>query len=216
MEWTLEGTVRNALWICGGQWAGKTTVAGILVDRLGVTHYHYDFHAARGHEDRRVAAQVRRGEYHGETDWESVWIGPTPAEMAVTVLAGFPERFQWVLDDLRGIVSPRPVLVDGWGCRPELVAAVTDPARMVVMAPTDEWRLKQAARLPRAMAVGHQVSDPEMASRNRIERDRLLALDAVERAREWDIPVIEVDGTRPAEAIADEVANHFRPFLAAV
>jgi hypothetical protein len=208
--------VRNALWICGGQWAGKTTVAGILVDRLGVTHYHYDFHSARGHEDRRVAALARRGEYQGETDWESVWIGPTPAEMAASVLADFPERFQWVLDDLSGLVSPRPVLVDGWGCRPELVAAVTDPARMVVMVPTDEWRLKQASQLPRARALGHRVSDPELAGRNRIERDRLIALDAVERARELGIPVIEVDGTRPAEAIADEVAGHFRPFLEAV
>ncbi|MCO8270132.1 hypothetical protein M1L60_05940 [Actinoplanes sp. TRM 88003] len=213
MEWTPEGTVRNALWICGGQWAGKTTVAGILVDRLGVTHYHYDFHSARGHEDRRVAARARSGDYYGEPDWESVWIGPTPAEMAATVLADFPERFQWVLDDLSGLVSPRPILVDGWGCRPELVAAVTDPARMVVMVPTDEWRLRQAARLPRAMSLSHKVSDPELAAHNRIERDRLIALDAVARAHEYGIPVIEVDGTRPAELIADEVAEHFRPYL---
>ncbi|WP_250008013.1 hypothetical protein [Actinoplanes sp. M2I2] len=191
-------------------------MAGILVDRLGVTHYHYDFHAARGHEDRRIAARARRGEPYAETDWESVWIGPSPAEMAATVLAGFPERFRWVLDDLSGLVTSRPVVVDGWGCRPELVAAVTDPARMVVLVPTDEWRLRQAAQLPRAGSLGHRVSDPELAARNRIERDRLLARDAVERAREFGMPVIEVDGSRPAEVIADEVAAHFRPFLPAV
>ncbi|MBL7259009.1 hypothetical protein JKJ07_32320 [Actinoplanes sp. LDG1-01] len=133
--------------------------------------------------------------------------------MARDVIASFPERFEWVLDDLRGLVTPRPVLVDGWGCRPSLVAAVTDPARMIVLVPTDEWRLRQSRQLPRAARIGHQVSDPDLAARNRIERDRLIALDAVAQARALGIRVIEVDGTRPATAIADEVGEHFRAFL---
>jgi hypothetical protein len=57
------------------------------------------------------------------------------------------------------------------------------------------------------------VSDSELAQRNRIERDLLLALDAAERARELGVRVIEVDGTRPAEAIADEVEEHVGTFL---
>ena len=44
MRWTLDGTIRNALWIGGGQWAGKTTVAGLLTDRYGLVHYPYDYH----------------------------------------------------------------------------------------------------------------------------------------------------------------------------
>jgi hypothetical protein len=219
MQWTQDGTIRNSLWIGGGQWAGKTTVAGLLTDRHDLVHYHYDYHDARGHEDRRIAARVRRardGERFRdvlETDWEAVWIGATPAEMAAKVLAGFPERFGWVLDDLRGIVTPHPVLVDGWGLRPELVAAITDPARMVVLAPTEPWRRRQAATLPRARSIGHPVSDPELAARNRFERDRLIAEDAVRQAHRHGIRVIEVDGASPAEAIANEVADHFRPFL---
>jgi hypothetical protein len=275
MQWTHDGTIRNALWIGGGQWAGKTTVAGLLTDRHHLVHYHYDYHDARGHEDRRIAARVRRARSAEEaataaaarptgtastgtaptgtaptgtaptgtaptgtaptgtaptgtacpaldgekwrdvleTDWEAVWIGPTPAQLAESVLAGFPERFGWVLDDLRGIVTPHPVLVDGWGLRPELVAAITDPARMVVLAPTEPWRRRQAAALPRARRIGHQVSDPELAARNRFERDRLITEDAVREAHRHGIRVIEVNGTRTAEAIADDVADHFRPFL---
>jgi hypothetical protein len=298
MQWTPDGTLRNALWIGGGQWAGKTTVAGLLTDRFHLVHYHYDYHDARGHEDRRIAARLRHARKTAEapaasahtaktappaagahttktappaagaqttkaapppagahtakaappaagaqttktappaagahptgvatttigwlmrdvleTDWEAVWIGPSPAEMAERVLAGFPERFGWVLDDLRGIVTPHPVLVDGWGLRPELVAAITDPARMVVLAPTVQWRRHQAAELPRARYIGHPVSDPELAARNRFERDGLITEDAVREAHRHGIRVIEVDGTRPAEAIADEVADHFRPFL---
>ncbi|MCU7726166.1 hypothetical protein ODJ79_20765 [Actinoplanes sp. KI2] len=245
MQWTQDGTIRNALWIGGGQWAGKTTVAGLLTDRHHLVHYHYDYHDARGHEDRRVAARVRRARAAEEaatsgtaratesatttterpaqdgpkwrdvleTDWEAAWIGPTPAQMAESVLVGFPERFGWVLDDLRGIVTAHPVLVDGWGLRPELVAAITDPARMVVLAPTEPWRRRQATALPRARRIGHRVSDPELAARNRFERDRLITEDAVREARRHGIRVIEVDGTRTADAIADDVADHFRPFL---
>jgi hypothetical protein len=210
MQWTHDGTIRNALWLGGGQWAGKTTVAGLLTDRYDLVHYHFDFHAARGHDDRRVAAAARRGEPFHETDWEQVWIGPTPAEMAAKVLAGFPENFAWVLDDLRGIVTRHPVLADGWGLRPELVTAVADPSRMVVMVPTDEWRHHQARTLPRAARIGHDVSDQARATRARVERDRLIAEDAVRKAGERGVRVIEVDGTRPPDAIAAEIAEHFR------
>jgi hypothetical protein len=36
------GTLRGALWIGEGQWAGKSTVARILALRYGLTAYHYD------------------------------------------------------------------------------------------------------------------------------------------------------------------------------
>jgi hypothetical protein len=160
-----------------------------------------------------VAARLRRGEDPADPDWEAVWIGSTPAEMAARILAGFPERFAWTLDDLRGVQTPRPVVADGWGLRPELVAEVTpDLRRMVVLVPTAEWRLHQAAALPRS-AGGHRLSDPALVLRNRIERDRLVAEDAVRRARDLGILVIHVDGSRPADAIADDVAAHFAPFL---
>jgi len=214
MIWTHDGTIRSALWIGGGQWAGKTTVAGLLTDRYGLIHYHYDQFDIRVHEDRRVAARARRGEPTAPPDWEAYWIASSPRETAERTLAGFAESFPWVLDVLRGLVAPRPVLLDGWGLRPELVAAATgDVRRMVVIVPTDGWRLRQAATLPRAGAVSARVSDPALAQRNRLERDRLIAADAVRKAHEHGIPVIEVDGARPPESIADEVADRFRPFL---
>ncbi|WP_433293450.1 hypothetical protein ACQP2F_30650 [Actinoplanes sp. CA-030573] len=216
MRWTIDGTIGRALWIGGGQWAGKTTVAGLLTDRFGLIHYHYDFHDSRGHEDRRLASRVRRGDCAPgdiEPDGEAAWIGRSPAEMADQALRGFPERFEWVLDDLRGIVTPHTVIADGWGLRPELVARVTDPRRMVVLVPTDEWRRHQARTLPRARRVGQRVSDPERANRTRIERDRLIAADVVLKAEAEGVRIIEVDGVLPADEIAGLVADYFAPFL---
>lgn len=205
--WTPDATIRAAYWIGGGQWAGKTTVAALLADRHGLIHYHCDYHDARGHEDRRVAARLRRGE--PPPDWTAYWTELAPREMAARTLAGFAEQFPWVLDDLRALSSPHPVVADGWSLRPELVAASADPARMVVLAPTAQWQRRQAALLPRAAAFGERFPDPAGARQRRLERDRLVAQDAADRARALGIHVIDVDGARDAESIADEVAGRF-------
>ncbi|MFE5563587.1 hypothetical protein ACFQ68_01245 [Amycolatopsis japonica] len=209
------GTLKQALWICGGQWAGKSTVSRLLAHRHGITVYHYDFHDARAHQDRRIAYRVRNGSPVEDPDPETVWVETTPERMAADTIAGFPTRFAWALDDLRALVSGRPILAEGWGLRPELVAPLLDsPRRMIVLVPTDEFREHQLRVLPRAGAVTQRVSDPERAQRNRIARDRLVAEDAVRSATGLGIRVLRVDGSKDAEAIADVVAEHFGPYLA--
>jgi hypothetical protein len=212
--WDPFGTLHHALWIGGGQWAGKSTVARILAVRYGLTAYHYDYHDSRAHNDRRIARRIALGQPHADPEPESEWVDPTPEEMAARTLAGFPIRFDWALDDLRALVSGRPILAEGWGLRPDLVAPIIDsPQRMVVMVPTPEFRQHQLRALPRAATFSRQVSDPTRAHRNRLDRDRLVADDAVHSARRLGIRVIEVDGTRDAEAIADIVADHFGAYL---
>jgi 2-phosphoglycerate kinase len=214
--WDPFGTLRRVLWIGGGQWAGKSTVARLLAERYGLTAYNYDFHDARGHNDRRIARRIRLGHSPGAPDPDATWVNTTPEEMAAETLAGFPIRFEWALDDLRALVPGRPVIAEGWGLRPELVAPLIDsPRRMVVMVPTEAFRDRQLRELPRAAAIGSRVSDPARAQRNRLERDRLVADDAVRSARRHGIRVIEVDGASGADAIADIVADHFRPYLPA-
>ncbi|WP_283134706.1 hypothetical protein [Rhizohabitans arisaemae] len=212
--WDPFATLHRTLWIGGGQWAGKSTVARLLAVRYGVTVYHYDYQDARGHNDRRIARCVARGEPTGEPDPDKVWVHPTPEEMAAETLAGFPDRFEWALDDLRALVSGHPIIAEGWGLRPELVAPVIDSARrMVVMVPTPEFRRHQLRTLPRAASLGHPVSDPARAQANRLARDLLVAEDAVRTAHSLGIRVIEVDGSRDAAAIAEDVADHFSPYL---
>ena len=212
--WDPFGTLRRTLWIGGAQWAGKSTVARILARRHGLTAYHYDYHDARGHQDRRIARRVARGEPTADPDPETTWVRTTAEAMAAETIAGFPVRFAWALDDLRGLYTERPIIAEGWGLRPELVAPLLDGLRrMVVLVPTEEFRRHQLATLPRAGAMGTRVSDPARAQANRIERDRLVGADAARQAGQLGIRVIEVDGSRDAEAIADEVAEHFGPYL---
>jgi hypothetical protein len=214
-SWDPSATVRRTLWIGGAQWAGKSTVARILAQRHGLTAYHYDYHDARGHQDRRIARRVALGEPLEDPSPDAVWVERTPEAMAAETLAGFPVRFEWALDDLRGLSSERPIIAEGWGLRPELVAPLLESRhRMVVLVPTEDFRQHQLSTLPRAATMGNRTSDPTRAQANRIARDRLVAEDAVRRAREHGVRVIEVDGSQDAFAVADEVAGHFGEALA--
>ncbi|MGC1212909.1 MAG: hypothetical protein WA890_16780 [Micromonospora sp.] len=214
MEFDPLATARRALWVGGGQWAGKSTVAVNLALRHGLTAYLYDRHDARGHDDRRIADRVRRGEPHAGPDPDTAWVHTDPARMAAETLAGFPRRFEWVLDDLSALVSGRRVIAEGWGLRPELVAPVVESTQqMVVLVPTPEFRAYQRERLPRASARHPGVSDPERALRQRWARDELVSADAAARARDLGIRVIEVDGSRDVDEITGLVAEHFAAYL---
>ena len=84
---------------------------------------------------------------------------------------------------------------------------------MIVMVPTEEFRQHQIRTLPRAGALSADLSDPALAQANRVQRDRLLAEHAARAARQHGVHVLEVDGSRDAEAVADEVAMHFAAYL---
>jgi len=210
MVWDPFGTIGNALWIGGGQWSGKTTVVRILAQRHDLTAYHVDYQGVHAHYDRGDARKARAGEPVGDFDAEWAFVTQTPEEMASDVLRNFTVAFAWALDDLRALVSPHSIIADGWALRPELVAEIGAADRMVVMVPTEEFRQHQLHTLERARQFSHQVSDPERGQRNRIERDRLVCQEAVDSADRLGIAVVEVDGSRDAEAIADVVAEHFQ------
>src|SRR5204863_5177491 len=165
MVWDPFGTLRNALWIGGAQWAGKSTVARLLAYRYGMTAYHYDYQAAHGHHERR---RLERGLPH-VPDPDTTWVHTAPEQLAADALALFTDAFAWVLDDLRALVSGHPVVAEGWGLRPDLIAPIIDsPRRMIVMVPSPEFRHHQTQVLARAGALSHRTSDPERAQRNRL------------------------------------------------
>ena len=186
MTWDPLGTIGNARWIGGGQWAGKTTVAGILARRHGLTVYRHDYPASRSHLDRAAASQARAGESVTGFDPDWAFVQRNPRAMAAEVLAEFADRFEWA---------------------PELVATIGGAERMVVLVPTEKFRRHQIATLPRAGRLGSQVSDPGLGQRNRVDRDRLIAEDAAQSAARHGVPVIEVDGSRDANGVADLAAG---------
>jgi hypothetical protein len=220
----LDDAVRSALarvlWIGGGQWAGKTSVAHILIARYPLLFYAYDYHDARSHAARSRADPARYPSRHAffaalDRHPDEVWVTPPPEAMAEGTLHSFRERFAMVVEDLARMPPGPPILADGWGLRPDLVAPLLDsPRKAVFLVPSEEFRQHQIRTLPRAGALQTLgVSDPEGAQRNRVERDRILASDVVETARRHGLRVIVVDGGLDLPAVTALVEEHFRPFL---
>ncbi|MGW3966572.1 hypothetical protein ACWED2_42620 [Amycolatopsis sp. NPDC005003] len=185
MTWDPFGTVGKALWIGGAPWTGKSTVARLLAQRHGLTTYHHDDRARPG--------------------------TPLPDDLPAgdqltAMMAEFGHRFSCALDELRALTSPRPILAEGRGLRPELVAPLVDsPGRMVVLVPTELFRQHQLRHRPDGPAIPQQ--------RTRLTRDRMLAAHAVRAARDLGIRVIEIDGKLDPAGVTDVVAEHFHAYL---
>lgn len=210
----------RVLWIGGAQWSGKTSVAQLLGVRHPLVLYAYDYHDARSHAERSRAEPDRFPYRHAfftalDRHPDEVWVTPAPEAMAASTLHSFRERFAMVIEDLAAMPAGVPVLAEGWGLRPELVAPLPDdPRRAVFLVPTEQFRQQQIGTLPRAgqlQTLG--VSDPERAQRNRVARDRILADDVIESAGRLGLRVIMVDGSLNVAEIADLVEEQFRPFV---
>lgn len=214
-----ERQFARVLWIGGAQWAGKTAVAQLLAVRHGLVHYAYDYHDARSHAARARAAPERYPHDAAlraalERDPDAVWVRQTPQEMARAALLNFAERFPMVLDDLRALPGEAWVVAEGWGLRPRMIAPLlATPRQAVVLVPSDAFRTHQLGTLARAARLSAAVSDPERAQQNRVERDRLLASNAVESAQQLGLRVIEVDGTLDVAGVTTLVEEHLRPHL---
>jgi hypothetical protein len=208
------------VWIGGGQWGGKSSVARILAMRHGLVHYAYDYHDARSHLTR-AASEPHRYPHRAETarrladpDFYESWVTSSPRELADQARLEHVERFEMVVEDLAELPGGGPVVAEGWGLRPELVAPLLDaPEQAVFLVPSDEFVEHQLATLERAGAFFASVSDPERAQRNRVARDRLLAEDVVAGAQRCGLRVVSVTPSLDLAAVTELVDAQFRPFL---
>jgi hypothetical protein len=206
----------HVLWIGGGQWAGKTSIARLLVERYGLQLYDYDYLDSRSHSTRAKEHPDRYPQMHASisrTPDES-WVQRSPEEMAQTTLQHFEERFAMVLEDLQQMPVAPPVLVEGWGIRPSMVLPVLKSTRQAIwLVATERFRRHQLEVLPRAQRLSVETSDADRAQRNRLERDRLLSRDVIHSARRLRLKVLAVDGKESLEEVAGHVESHFQPFL---
>jgi hypothetical protein len=135
---------------------------------------------------------------------EEQWLGSTAGEQAAEWEASARARFPLVVEDLSRL-APRPaMIVEGPSVLPDLLPA---GARAVFLHPTAEFQRRVLA--PRGMPP---TSDPARALENRIEKDRLFAERLRTLAEACGFAVIDVDGTRTPEQIADAVDVVLGPF----
>jgi hypothetical protein len=217
----LKSKLSHVLWIGGPPDGGKTTVADLLGSTYGLTTYHFDQHEL---------AQIRRadpvrhpflwavGQWLATMDERSLveylWVKRPPEEMAKTTMGMWAERVSLVVEDLLALPTDRPIIAEGAGFFPDVILPlISDPQQAIWLVPTEEFKRAAHAWRDKGAYRARIIADPETAQRNNIARDLLIAEHYRQATRELGLPVIEVDGTRSAEAVMAEVAVYFGPLV---
>ncbi|HEX2164933.1 MAG TPA: hypothetical protein VHM02_13395, partial [Thermoanaerobaculia bacterium] len=194
----------HVLWLGGSSCAGKSAVAEILARRHGVPVYSCD-DAFDEHRRRARGAGDAAFLDLAEAPPERLFAPPAAARAAE--LAAFHRAaFPYLAADLAAR-SDRPLLVEGCGLLPDLVAAAARPPRAAFLIADDAFRPTVAARRPATAELLARCPDRELARRTWLERDRLFAARVARDARRLGLPVLAVDGSRDLAATADAVAD---------
>jgi hypothetical protein len=172
-------------WIGGGTGGGKTTVARALVTRYDLRLFPIDafWYAYLSGRERKSP--------------DDQWLRTPPEVQADEFEADSHEMHLRALVELAHL-PPMPTLVEGPQVQPDLVP---DGDRAVFLIPTPEFQ--RSVLQPRLMPS----SDPALALKHRLVKDRIYADRIAERVRAHGFPVIEVDGTRD---LVEEVAELLR------
>jgi 2-phosphoglycerate kinase len=207
----VRSALEHLVWIGGSPCAGKTTVAQQLADRFGFPVYHFDRHQVE--HIRRSRSDLHPALHAFLTmTMDERWLLRPPTQMAQTVIQSWTERFGLVLADLLALPIDPPVIAEGAGVFPELVAPLLSSLHQAIwLVPTDACC--EARRRRRGSAMPTRTSDPERAWRHLIDRDILLANYVKMHCEERGIPVIEIDEGMPLDDVVAAVAAHLDPWL---
>jgi hypothetical protein len=210
-------SLARVFWIGGGCDAGKTSTARALGERHGWQVYHYDRfdrltppgHYTRIDPGRQPYMHALRQQID---DLDARWVNITPQGLFARWCGIAAERFPMALEDLRAL-PPGPIVAEGYGLLPALVAPVlSSPRQAIWLVPTEEFKRATFARREATGEKGAsrwKSSDPERWRANHIGRDLLIGDLIREQARALDLKLLEVDGSGPLEATIAAVEAHF-------
>jgi 2-phosphoglycerate kinase len=204
-------TLAGVVWIGGSTCAGKTSVARRVADRYTATLYSRD-----EREPKQIDA-VDAERYPKYARWATLtlderWARSSVDELVADTLALGPEVLEMTLKDIER--EPKPVVVEGFQIYPDLLASHLPTARHAVfLVAAPDFRRRTHFARPHAWHTPSRTSDPERAQANRLARDERIGEEIHLRATAAGLKVIDVDGARGVDDVAEEVQAWLEPAL---
>ena len=145
-------------------------------------------------------------------DPDRMWVDTTGEELVHDWLLSTPERFSLVIEDLLSLPAGRPVIAEGYGFLPELVAPLlTDLHQAIWLISTPQF--KEASYARRGKGRFAYTRDPSRARANHIDRDLRLADHICNQALALQVATLDIDGHLSLADVCADVQQHFAPHL---
>ncbi|UNK16064.1 hypothetical protein MNQ98_16120 [Paenibacillus sp. N3/727] len=200
------------LWIGGSPDSGKSTIARYIVQKYNLSYYDYDSNENRHHEE--ISAHSVGAEEILSSTMEDNWVYITPDELVHRSNASFRGRFPMVVRDLSAMNVDNPILAEGFGLTPNLVAPFLGNSNQAIWFVSDEHFKMTSAKKRRKLSGEFKTIDIEnVALENMHKRDMLIDAQIREEANQLGLKVIEVNSAVPFEVAVKLVEKHFDEYL---
>ena len=191
----LRDRLRHVYWLGGGSGAGKSTIASRLAAGHGLRLFATD-DAMPDHASRTTPDDCPFLSDFIAMDMDQRWVHRTPEAMLTTFHWFRGEGFGLIVEDLLRFPQHPTVLVEGFRLLPRLVQPLlTDRERGAWLLPTPGFRQAAFSTRGSSWEIARKTSNPDLALRNLLERDRLFTERLRGEANRLDLPVIDVDTT---------------------
>ena len=199
---------KTIYWIGGSPCSGKSSIAEILTERYGLVYYKLD-DPMQGHMEEAI----RDGKPHSAAnlamDMEGMWMRDPQLQFEEEI-AIYDEIFPYSQRDIAAMGEERPILAEGAGFMPHLMAQ-KDVAkdRYVCIVPTEAFQRENYAKREWIGLFLEGCTDPAKAFDNWMSRDALFAREMRARAQKLGYETILVDGGKGIEENCARVAETF-------
>ncbi len=215
-------SLRHVYWIGGGAAGGKTTVSRRLCEEFGFRRFAGDgrwiehWQTATPETNPiscRIGSTVREG---GSFEW---FFGRTGQEIADDYVTMARVEFEDAIDELTGMPSDRPIVVDAFLGLPELVLKVAEPQRAVFLVSTDDfmreaWKLRTTQGRPGFLPILTRqldsCTDPRRALESFIESNVIQNRFVAAECRKVGATLITTGGSISLGEACAAVKRHFQ------
>jgi AAA domain len=205
----MNDRLRHVRWLGGGSGAGKTTVAGRLAQRYGVTVYSTD-DVMRAHAAGVSPEKAPFLHRFMAMNMDQRWVERTPQVMLETFHWFLGEGFELIVEDLVRTPVENVVVVEGFRLLPRLVLPLLEEREHAVwLLPTPAFRAAAIAKRGPEWGVPPLTSRPDVALRNLLARDRLFTERLRGETAALGLASIDVDGRVSEDELVARVAGLF-------
>lgn len=206
----LRAQLIHVLWIGGATDTGKSTIARNLSARHGMRVYHYDQTDVEHHI--KLAETIPEIQKFNDASLDERWVYPEPQDLFERSLRSFSLRFSLMVEDILALPNDIPIIAEGFGLLPELIYPMLSSLYQAIwFVPGEKFKWDSMARRGKP-SFANMTTDPEKAKMNLFRRDVLLADYYRRQVPAYGYTLLEIDGTRSIEEVADLTDEHFAKY----